>query len=68
MGDVKLVGIVCFLNIKVKYEDGWLFIKEFVIKCKYFFMRWVFDLRSYDVDKFYILVGKVKYEYKDNVV
>lgn len=68
VGDAKLFGIACLPNTTVKHEDGRLFIKEFIISCKHFFMRWAPDSRSYDADKFYTLAGKVKYEYKDNVV
>lgn len=60
MGDAKLFGIACLPNTTVKHEDGRLFIKEFIISCKHFFLRWAPDSRSYDADKFYTLAGKVK--------
>uniref|UniRef100_A0A8W8N4J0 Uncharacterized protein n=1 Tax=Magallana gigas TaxID=29159 RepID=A0A8W8N4J0_MAGGI len=55
VGDAKLFGIACLPNTTVKHEDGRLFIKEFIISCKHFFLRWAPDSRSYDADKFYTL-------------
>lgn len=68
MGDAKIFGVSCHPNTAAKHEDFRLVIKDLIISCKHFFLRWSPDLSKQDADMFYTIAGKLKSECLDDVV
>lgn len=62
MGDAKIFGVSCHPNTAAEHEDFRLVIKDLIISCKHFFLRWSPDLSKQDADMFYTIAGKLKSE------